>query len=187
MMVIVDVLTVMVLKFYQMFNSVIERLQAIALELDTKMPDIIETICMQEFEAEWKNRIFGTGNTEEKYSTTPIYVNKEKFVRSSAFKGAGKKGNQTKTMYIQGGYAEFRSIQGRKTDAVYSKLTGSLERAFRVYKIGNSVLFGNADELESKKFKGLSQKYGGFYEANQKEKEILINSIKNNAVIVSTS
>ena len=43
------------------FEILSDRLQEIARNLDEKMPNIIATQSMVEFEAEWKDRVFNKG------------------------------------------------------------------------------------------------------------------------------
>ena len=113
-----------------MFDLVSDRLSEIARNLDEKMPSLIATQSMVELEAEWKDRIFGRGEMSDgskigDYSTKPSYFTKDSFIRANAFKPQGKKnkgnfknGEQRKSMYLPGGYSEFRDIQGRENEFV---------------------------------------------------------------------
>lgn len=179
------------------FTDLNTHLQDIAKKLDEQMPDIINTQVMQELESEWKDRIFGKGLDTNgvkigDYSTKPAYYTKEAFIRTTAFKPRGKNGggdfkngNKRTSMYMSKGYSELRTTQGRQAEFVNLKYSGSLERAFRVYKFGSEVLFGNASEPEHLKFEGLESKYGDFGTLSADEKEFLKNNITEKATIVA--
>jgi hypothetical protein len=173
------------------FELLSERLQEIASNLDAKMPDIIATQSMVELEAEWKDRVFAEGKNSDgqnigTYSTKPEYFSKSKFIRKAAFKPIGKTGKKTKsTMFLVGGYNQFRDIQGRETSNVNLKFSGSMESAFRVYKFGSEVLFGNADEFEHKKVEGNTDRFGEWSGLTEREKEFLKESIIKEAIIVA--
>lgn len=179
------------------FQDLQLHLQEVAKKLDDQMPEVLEVQIMHELEAEWKERIFGNGLNSDgskigEYSTNPSYYTKEAFIRTTAFKPQGKinKGNfkngkQRKSMFLVGGYSEFRKIQGRQNEFVNLKYSGSLERAFRVYKFGNSVLFGNASEPEHLKFTGMEDKFGEFGSLSETEKTILKESIAEHATIIA--
>lgn len=191
------------------FNDIYLHLNGIAKDLDSKMPSLIATTAMVELEAVWKERIFDRGEKTDgskigNYSTEPAYYSKDQFIRKSAFKAQGQKGfkgekityNKTtgtakisktnpKTMFLQGGYSEFRDIQGRETKHINLKYSGSEERAFRVYKFGNEVVFGNADEMENKKITGQEEKLGEIFDLSLAEQEFLNKEILNQSIIVS--
>ena len=114
------------------FTLLSDKLMEIAKELDDKMPDIIASASMAELMAIHKERIFDKGEKSDgskigEYSTTPIYVDKSSFIRKNAFKGVGKKGKNgkqrkdNKTMYIPGGYSEFRTLNGRQNSHINFK------------------------------------------------------------------
>lgn len=180
------------------FTDLHTHLKDIAKKLDEQMPDLINTQVMHELESEWKDRIFGKGLDTNgvkigDYSTKPAYYTKEAFIRTTAFKPKGKNsnsqtfknGNKRKSMYINTGYSGLRDVQGRQTEFVNLKYSGSLERAFRVYKFGSEVLFGNASEPEHLKFEGLENKYGEFGTLSTSEKEFLKQNITDKATIVA--
>lgn len=179
------------------FEILSDRLQEIARNLDEKMPNIIATQSMVEFEAEWKDRVFNKGENSDgesigTYSDKQGYFSKNEFIRKAAFKPIGKtnKGNfkngkQRKSMFLQGGYNEFRDIQGRETPKVNLKFSGSMERAFRVYKFGSEVLFGNADKLEHLKVEGNTDRFGEWSNPTLQEQEMLKESIINEAIIIA--
>lgn len=173
------------------FNDIYLDLTRVAKDLDSKMPSLIATTAMVELEAVWKERIFDRGEKTDgtpigNYSTQPSYFSKDSFIRKSSFKPIGKTGKKTKsTMFLQGGYSEFRDIQGRETDRINLKFSGSEERAFRVYKFGNEVVFGNADEIENRKIEGQEQKIGGIFELSNSEQQFLNERILHQSIIVS--
>lgn len=119
--------------------------------------------------AEMVDRIFNRGEDANgskigDYSTKEAYYSKEDFVRKSAFKAGGKGGkSKTKTpksMYLKDGYKEFRDIQGRKTDTMNFKLTGSLEKSINVVKDNEDIVIAITDDHESKKRQGLEKHVG---------------------------
>lgn len=173
------------------FEILSDRLIEIARNLDAKMPNIIATQSMVEFEAEWKDRVFNKGENSVgesigTYSTKPNYFSKNEFIRKNAFKPIGKTKKKTKsTMFLQGGYNEFRDIQGRETPKVNLKFSGSMERAFRVYKFGSEILFGNADKLEHLKVEGNTDRFGEWSNPTLQEQEMLKESIINEAIIIA--
>ena len=123
------------------------------------------------------------------YSTKPSYYSKEEFVRKSAFKPQGKptkdgKVRKGKTMFLAGGYSEFRDIQGRKTDHKNLKLTGSLEAGINVVKNENAALYGTTSPLESAKFEGLEEQYGVFG-LTIGEQQFLKDEITDQAVVIA--
>jgi len=176
---------------YQSFEA---RLKDIGHSLDELMPDIIAVAIMGELESQYKNRIFdngkdSTGQSIGEYSKEPGYYSKESFVRKGAFKGVGKPNKEgarrtkNKTMYIAGGYSEFRAIQGRQNNHVNLKLSGSMERAFKTMKVGNAAMFGNTDSDESKKIEGNEERYGAVFELDASEKQFLKDEIRDKAVL----
>ena len=207
------------------FNDIYLHLNGIAKDLDSKMPSLIATTAMVEFEAMWKERVFDRGEKKDgskigEYSDTPSYYSESQFIRKSAFKAQGKddvgfddKGKKKKrlsfniidsysgknkqiayvkstglnrtSMFLPGGYSEFRDIQGRETKYINLKLTGSEERAFRVYKFGNEVVFGNADEMENKKIEGQEDRFDEVFGPNESEQQFLNERILHQSIIVS--
>lgn len=105
------------------------------------------------------------GNALGELSKTPIYVSKDKFVRKSAFKAQGINGlpkrgaKKPKTMYLAGGYDEFKKIQGR----VYKlELTGKLKASYnRSEVINNKTNIGFISEDEGLKADGLDKIFDG--------------------------
>lgn len=107
---------------------------------------------MLELEANLKERIFynGQDNAGGKiggYSTKPMYasVNGTSQVRSSSLKARGKNatkgqrnqdtfanGKKRKSMYLPGGYSEYRKVVGRQNSTVDLNLTGSLQKDIRM-------------------------------------------------------
>lgn len=107
---------------------------------------------MFELEADLKDRIFLDGKDSEgsaigNYSTKPIYVSVSgtSQVRSSSLKPRGKNsqkgqrnqgtfknGKERKSMYLPGGYSEYRKVVGRQNKTVDLNLTGSLLKDIRV-------------------------------------------------------
>jgi len=117
----------------------------------------------------------GKGSNENsigQYSTKPIYVEKQKFVKKGSFKRVGKYGERTKrTMYLPEGYKELRDIQGLRTDVVNLKYSGSMVNDYQSLQVSQHVYLGIMSEKNAKKYEGLTMKYGNFYQATQQEKE----------------
>lgn len=176
------------------FASFQERIHQIGTNLDSMMPDVIATAIFGELEAMYKRRIFDNGLKSDgsqigEYSNKPIYVGKDEFVRKAAFKphgkpdANGKKRTKNKTMFIAGGYSEFRSIQGRETNHINFKYSGSEERAFKTMKFGNAALFGNTDLNESIKIESQQEKFGNTFELSEGEKQFIRDEIQDKAVV----
>lgn len=149
-----------------------------------------------------------------RYSTKPAYFTKDQFVDKGAFKPQGKDPKdsnkatsmrvsytdlETKkkkrlsvkkdysarlSMYLPKGYKEFRDIQGRPTAYVNLDLSNSLKLAYRVFKFGDSVLFGQNDTEEHKKIEGLTDRFGDWQSLTQEEVERLKESIPEQISIV---
>ena len=198
------------------FNEVSERLVDLSAQLDTKMPDVLAVAVMGELMAMHKKRIFDDGlNTKGEslgeYSTEEAYFSKDEFVRKAAFKPQGKdpkkqlkttlfdigtkkkrtvqiKKNFTerKTMFLPKGYSEFRDIQGRKTDHINFKLSGSLEAGINVVKNENSALYGTTSAFESKKFEGLEERFDGVFGLTQGEQQFLKDEITDQAIVIAS-
>ncbi len=173
------------------FEVLSERLQEIARNLDDQFPTTIAMQSMIELQGEWIDRISLRGENSDggkigTYSKKPNYFSKDKFAKGKAFKPIGKTGKKTKnTMYLQGGYNQFRDINSRETPNVNLKFTGSMEGAFRVYKFGSEVLFGNADNLEHKKVEGNTARFGEWASLTEGEKIFLKEAIVDKAIIVA--
>ena len=142
--------------------------------------------------SEMKQRIFAQGLTSDgvpitlSYSTTPVYVSKDVFVRKSSYmpkgvknKGNFKNGNERKTMYLEHGYKELREIQGRQTNHVDLRYSGSLEKSIEVLREDErNVLVAITDGLESTKRKGLEEHYGvTIFKPAQKELKLYEDTI----------
>ena len=181
-----------------MFDLVSDRLSEIAKNLDEKMPSLIATQSMIELEAEWKDRIFVRGTMYDgskigEYSTKPTYYTKDAFIRQSAFKPQGKtskdskfkNGKQRKSMFLQGGYSEFRGIQSRQNQFVDLDFSSSMRGAFRVYKFGNEVVFGNASTVENLKVQGNEDRYGKWTLTNEIEEQNLRDSITDLSILTA--
>lgn len=179
------------------FESFALKMEHMAAELDDKMPDVIATSIMVELEAQHKQRIFGEGRKSDgskigEYSKKPTYYSKEVFIRKAAFKAKGKKdrgnfknGNERKTMYLPGGYTELRDIQGRQTEFVDQKYSGSQERSIGIVKLGTAVLYGMRDLIESKKLEGNIKRFGDFISLSPAEKEFLKTEIPQQATLIT--
>lgn len=138
-----------------------------------------------ELKAEYTRRIFEQGlNTASKpigkYSTEPGYYSQGQFIRKASFKPQGKfstgdfkNGNKRKSMFLQSGYSQFRKIQGRKTDKVNLKLSGSLERGFDILQDGDSVIFGQTSQFEALKMYGIEDKFGEVFSLAEEEIEFI--------------
>ena len=196
------------------FSDLSNRLTELSMQLDTKMPDVLAVTVMGELMAIHKKRIFDDGlNTKGEslgeYSTEEAYFSKDEFVRKAAFKPQGKdpkkqlkttlfdigtkkkrtvqiKKNFTerKTMFLAKGYSEFRDIQGRKTDHVNLKLSGSLEAGINVVKNENAALYGTTSPYESEKFQGLEDRYGVFG-LTPTEQQFLKDEITDQAIVIA--
>lgn len=198
------------------FSDLSNRLTDLSAQLDTKMPDVLAVAVMSELMAMHKKRIFDDGlNTKGEqigeYSTKEAYFDKDDFVRKSAFKPQGKdpknqiktsvfdistkkkksvqiKKNYTerKTMFLPKGYSEFRDIQGRKTDHINFKLSGSLELGINVVKNENSALYGTTSAFESKKFEGLEERFDGVFGLTLVEQQFLKDEITDQAIVIAS-
>jgi hypothetical protein len=124
---------------------------------------------MLNFEADIKQRVFtdgldANGQKIGTYSTKPFYasLNQSSQIRASSLKGRGKKRGSRdaersgpknvrnkftgrvvpadrKTMYLPGGYLEFRGVVGRQNKTVDLNLTGSLQGDIRLGQSNDSV------------------------------------------------
>lgn len=177
------------------FSDLSEYLQNIANKLDEQAVDVAVVQSMGELQGDFLQRVFVEGENSDggkigTYSEEPSYYTKESFVRKSAFKPKGKSGETAfkvvtrprKSMYLEKGYKELRQIQSRPTNYVNLDYSGSLKNAYRVFKFGNAVLFGQNDAVEHQKIEGLTDKFGDFQTLTQAEKtryaEYLSNEVK---------
>lgn len=108
--------------------------------------------------ANFKNRIFKDGKDSNEsdlggYSTKPTYKNKKDFVNKSGFKDIGKTGKKIKTMYLGGGYKQFREVQGRSAKKNLD-LTGSLRSSVQLGVKQSEIVLGITDRKESLKARG---------------------------------
>ncbi len=187
-----------------MFSEITDRLFKIAGELDARLPDAISTISMVDLMGEWKERIFvqgldSNGNKIGTYSTKPSYFTVNQFAREKAIKPRGKgktpneintkpfkNGNKRKSMYFPTGYSGLRTLQSRPIGYVNLAYRLSLRDAFRVYKFGDAVLFGNADENEDVKMKGNEERFDtDISKMTLEEKDFLKESIIEQAVLIA--
>lgn len=179
------------------FEQLSERLNEIAKKLDEAVPEVALVQSFTELQADFLQRVFVDGDNSSgskigDYSTKPEYFTKSQFVKTAAFKAIGKNGETKfktvtrprKSMYLNSGYKEFRDIQGRPTNTVNLDLSGSLKRAYRVFKFGDSVLFGQNDTEEHKKIEGLTERFGEWQSLTQEEIDRLKASIPEQISIV---
>ena len=134
---------------------------------------------MIELRANFINRIFKDGLATNGgligyYSTKPIYVSisgaKKAYgsqVRSSSLKGKGKysskdfaNGKKRRSQYMAGGYAEFRTVVGRKADKVNLDLTGTLKGSIQLGQRQNTISLEIRGTEEPKKAAGLEKHFG---------------------------
>lgn len=123
-----------------------------------------------------------TGVNRQKTQVFNIVTRKKTSIAVKSTKGGGM--TERKSMYLPKGYKEFRDIQGRPTGHVNLNFSGSLEGAFRVFKFGDSVLFGQNDEFEHKKIEGLEKKYGEFQQLTKQEIDNLKARIGNEVALI---
>lgn len=117
------------------------------------------------------------GSKRSGYSTKPIYASQKQFVAKGAFKPQGKvgktkkNGQPNKSMYLPGGYDQFRSIQGRRTDIKNYELSGDLVKDFDLQSQPEQgrVLIGFRSEKQSLKRKGLEKRNGAAFPPSQEE------------------
>ena len=180
-----------------MFQAVTERLNEIAKTLDEQVPDVALVQSFNELQAEYLQRVFVDGVQSDgskigSYSARPNYFGSKAFIQQSKFKPIGKNGETKfktvtkprKSMYLKNGYKELRDIQGRPVNTINLDYTGSLKRAYRVFKFGDSVLFGQNDSEEHKKIEGLTERFGEFQELTQTEVDNLKASIGQNVALI---
>lgn len=181
-------------------------LRELAERTGERLSDRVIVVAATKLLATMSNRVFRDGLDSEgkpigQYSTTPIYVPKEKFIQKGAFKAIGKNGKDTTrikysdvatrkaksklvkkdysdrtTMYLKEGYKEFREIQGRPTSEVNLQMKGDLKLSFTLQNGDNETLIGFDSELQSKKRKGLEKHFkkeeNTIFPATAEEKEI---------------
>lgn len=128
----------------------------------------IQVSGLKVMELAFKRRVFNAGQAESgspigTYSSAPAYFSREQFVKKSAFKpqgkgGKGKKG--AKSMYLPGGYAQFRQVQGYQSTYVDAQLSGSLMTSLVVGQGENGPAFGFVAASEVKKARGIEKQKG---------------------------
>jgi len=126
------------------------------------------------------NRIFDegkNGNDSEigKYSTKEMYASKSAFKNAGGFKGVGKrpkkKGKVNKSMYLPGGYKQFKSIQGMESGFVNLTYRGDLRRGLKLVTAGDTVEI-KVLGINGDKVSGLQKKYGtATFKHTKEEKE----------------
>lgn len=126
------------------------------------IPDLLENGILDETAAELqkkvKKRIFedGLDSNEDviaqSYSTKPITVKQDVFVKSSAFNGK-------KTMKLNYGYKELRDIQGLSTNRVNLDYSSDLKNSLRVARSKKDVVIGITERHNVEKAKKLELKY----------------------------
>lgn len=127
-----------------------------------ELPEILETKILEETAAELQNkikkRIFEDGLDSngniiaQSYSTKPITVQKDVFIKPAAFKGK-------KTMKLNYGYKELRYIQGLATSRVNLDYSGKLKNNLRVARSQKSIVIGVNSNDEAIKARILEEKY----------------------------
>ena len=83
---------------------------------------------------------------------------------------------EPQSMFLKEGYKELRQIQGRRTDYVNLEYKGDLEGSLKMEAGEDATLIGFDNEHESKKRKGLEEKYRGtintIFPASDQEKNV---------------
>lgn len=125
--------------------------------------------------AETKNRIVldgkkTDGNLIGHYSTKSMYASKDQFVKKGAFKNVGKTGDKTKSsMYLPGGYKQFRSIQGRQVEKIDESLSGNTMASYQLEVADKAILLGMVNQKASKIRKGQDKKFGSIFASSVQE------------------
>jgi hypothetical protein len=113
-------------------------------------------------EASMKRRIFNNGldsqdnGIADAYSKSPRVFTQDQFAKRSAFKPntkTRKGGKAQDAMYLQGGYEQFREIQGRRIDKVNLELSSSLQKAIQLLRDGGKIVIAitNATDAQKKR------------------------------------
>jgi hypothetical protein len=130
--------------------------------------------------ADFKDRIFLNGQDSDNspigsYSTKPIYVSVPgtSQVKSSGLKARGKaakkgqrnqgkfkNGKDRKSMYIPGGYSEYRKLVRRFNDKVYLSLTGSLEGDIAIGDSGGNITMAFTTDKQKEIASGNETRFG---------------------------
>ncbi len=179
------------------FEDLYTRLQEIATKLDEQVPEVAVVQTMTELQGDFLQRVFVDGEASDgskigQYSTKENYFTQPQFVQKAKFKPIGKNGDTKfkvvtrlrKSMYLKQGYKEFRDIQGRPTNFVNLDFTGSLKRAYRVFKFGDTVLFGQNESMESDKIQGLTDRFGEWQGLTQQEIDKVKTSLPENIKLI---
>jgi hypothetical protein len=141
---------------------------------------------------------FGSPNNPGGYSRKPMLVNGSSFWKKSGNESiAGskekrkelkwvtiKKGGRTIKLYeLEGGYEQFRQLQGRQTAHVDFSYTGRMwANTDIISKSENKVVIGAQSEENRKKMEGLTERFGTILALNDVEIDTLrdnyIHSVK---------
>lgn len=141
-----------------------------AIEASLQERSRMADVAMNTFLADTITRIFTDGKDVNgadigQYSTKPMYFPVEnKFgsqIRSSSLKPRGKNGSKDrKSMYFPGGYKEFRSTVGRRSDKVDLALTMELMNDLKLYRDGDKLFVGVSQDLSANKIAGNEKRFG---------------------------
>ncbi|WP_346318179.1 hypothetical protein [Chitinophaga sp. YIM B06452] len=183
-----------------------DNLRDLAQRTETRLSERVIVVAATRMLGTMQNRIFRDGKDSNggkigSYSTTPIYVTRDKFIQKSAYKAVGRggveknikarstnlvtkktsttviksSGQDRKSMYLPDGYKEFREIQGRPTNEVNLFMKGDLRLSFTLQAKETEVLIGFNSELQSLKRRGLEEHFklerGTIFHATKEEKE----------------
>ena len=163
-------------------NQIILRLNNIKNEVNKELALNAGVAPMLNLLGTFTNRIFkhgkdANGKDLSPYSTKPSYYSKNSFVKKGAFKGKGKVKAKTKTMYLERGYEEFKTIQGRPNKKNF-ELTGSLRGSIQVGVSNNELNLGYTDSDESTKASWLEKNEGkSVFSVSNSEKDKLVKDI----------
>lgn len=91
---------------------------------------------------------------------TGVKKNPTKYKRYTIVKSNG---DTRKSMYLQEGYKELRTIQGLQVSVVNQNYSGNLKDSYQTQKIGLEVVLGLTTELSSLKRKGQEKKFGTIF------------------------
>lgn len=157
------------------------KLQQLAREGSENAIERILVPASNELLANIKNRIIQEGQKSDgskigNYSTKPMYVEQQAFIQKSKFKPRGKTGETTfdngqphKTMYLQQGYSQLRSIQGRPVDKINEFYTGSTMNSYQLQVESGQILLGLTNEKAAKVRAGQEKRFGKIFYAKKDE------------------
>lgn len=130
----------------------------------------LQTIASNEMEAQMKFRIFLEGRTTDgaeigHYSTKETYINPDKLsslIAKGKLKKQGKfskkplfkNGNPRKTMYLKGGYKEFKDKVNFDSNVYNLTLTGTSKDSIKIGKKGDDIVLGFSSEARRKILQG---------------------------------